>query len=33
MSKIEAWFKWKFLPYPKNQWWKIRYKLLKEDTI
>lgn len=33
MSKIETWLKWKFLPYPKNQWCGIRYKLLKEGKI
>ena len=33
MNKIEAWFKWKVLSYPKNQWWRVRYKLLKNNKI
>lgn len=33
MNKIEAWIKWKILEYPKNEWWKIRYKLLKQNII
>jgi hypothetical protein len=33
MKKLQAWLMWKTLSYPSNQWWKIRYKLLKQDKI